>query len=48
MATGRLFIAVSIVLFVVAAVVAAGTKVLTGADVWAYAGLAFFAAGHLV
>ena len=48
LATSKLLILISVVLFVIAAIVANGTKIIVGADVWAYAGLAVFAAGHLV
>jgi hypothetical protein len=48
LATSKLLILVSVILFVIAAIVANGTKIVVGADVWAYAGLAVFAAGHLV
>lgn len=48
MATSKLLFLVAVILFVIAAIVANGTKVVVGADVWAYAGLAVFAAGHLV
>ena len=48
MGTNKILMLVAVILFVIAAVVANGTKIVVGADVWAYAGLAFFAAGHLV
>ena len=48
MATSKVLLLVSVILFVIAAVVANGTKIVVWADVWAYAGLAFFAAGHFV
>jgi hypothetical protein len=48
LATSKLLILISVVLFVIAAIVANGTKIIVGADVWAYAGLAVFAAGHLI
>ena len=48
LATSKLLMLVSVILFVIAAIVANGTKIVVGADVWAYAGLAVFAAGHLV
>ena len=48
LATSKLLSLVSVILFVIAAIVANGTKIVVGADVWAYAGLAVFAAGHLV
>ena len=48
MAASKVLYLVSVILFVIAAVVANGTKIAVGADVWAYAGLAFTAAGQLV
>jgi hypothetical protein len=48
MGTNKILMLVAVILFVIAAVVANGTKIVVAADVWAYAGLAFFAAGHLV
>ena len=48
LATSKLLFLVSVVLFVISAIVANGTKIIVGADVWAYAGLAVFAAGHFV
>jgi hypothetical protein len=44
--TSKLLFLVAAILFVAAAVVANGTKIVVGADVWLYAGLAVFAAGH--
>jgi hypothetical protein len=49
MSPSRILLLIAVICFVIAAIVAAGTaKVLTGADVWGYVGLAFFAASGLV
>jgi hypothetical protein len=48
MATSKLLYLISVVLFVIAAVVANGTKIVVDADVWGFAGLAFMAGGQLM